>query len=61
MLVEFLIDSTGRVVQARVIQSITLLDAAALEAVREWIFSPAVKHGRPVATIARAPVHFVIY
>jgi protein TonB len=61
VLVEFLIDSTGHVVQARVIQSIPLLDAAALEAVRDWLFSPAIKHGRPVATIARAPVSFVIY
>ena len=36
-------------------------DAAALEAVRDWSFYPAIKHGRPVATIARAPVSFVIY
>jgi periplasmic protein TonB len=61
VLVEFLIDSTGRVVRARVVQSVPLLDAAALEAVRDWIFSPAIKHGSPVATIARAPVSFVIY
>jgi protein TonB len=61
VLIEFVIDSTGRVVRARVIHSIPLLDAAALEAVRDWIFSPAVKRGRPVATVARAPVSFVIY
>jgi periplasmic protein TonB len=61
VLVEFLIDSSGRVVRARVIQSVPLLDAAALQTVYQWMFQPAVKHGRPVATIARAPVHFRIY
>ena len=61
VLIELLIDSAGRVARARVIHSIPLLDAAALEAVHEWIFSPAIQHGRPVATIARAPVSFVIY
>jgi protein TonB len=61
VLVEFLIDSSGRVVRARVIQSVPLLDAAALQTVYQWMFQPAAKHGRPVPTIARAPVHFRIY
>jgi protein TonB len=59
--VEILIDSTGRVVRARVIQSVPMLDAAALQTVYQWIFQPAVKHGRPVPTIAHAPVAFRIY
>jgi protein TonB len=61
VLVEILIDSQGRVVRARVIQSVPLLDAAALQTVYQWIFQPAVKHGRPVPTIAHAPVAFRIY
>ena len=61
VIVEILIDSTGRVVRARVIQSVPLLDAAALQTVYQWIFEPAVKHGRPVPTIAHAPVAFRIY
>ena len=59
--VEILIDSTGRVIQARIVRSIPLLDAAALQTVYQWIFQPAVKHGRPVATVARAPVTFRIF
>jgi protein TonB len=59
--IEILIDSTGRVVNARVVHSIPLLDAAALATVKQWLFAPAVKGGRPVATIARAPVAFRIY
>jgi len=61
VIVEILIDSTGRVVRARILQSVPLLDAAALQCVYQWVFQPAVKHGRPVATIAHAPVQFRIY
>jgi protein TonB len=61
VIVEILIDSTGRVVRARVIQSVPMLDAAALQTVYQWLFQPAVKRGRPVPTIAHAPVAFRIY
>jgi protein TonB len=61
VLLEILIDTNGRVARARVLQSIPQLDAAALQTVYQWIFSPAIKHGRPVATIAQAPVGFKIY
>jgi protein TonB len=61
VLVEILIDSQGRVARARVVQSVPLLDAAALQAVYQWVFMPAIKHGRPVATIAHIPVGFRIY
>jgi TonB family protein len=58
--VEILIDSTGRVARARVIQSVPLLDAAALQTVYQWVFQPAIKGGRPVPTIAHAPINFRI-
>jgi len=58
---EILIGVDGRVGRARVLRSIPQLDAAAIQTVRQWVFSPAVKGGRPVATIANAPVTFRIY
>jgi len=61
VLLEILIDSQGRVVRARVIQSVPLLDAAAIQTVYQWVFQPAFKNGRPVPTIAHAPVNFRIY
>ncbi len=61
VVLELLIDAAGRVARARVVQSVPALDAAALEAAREWVFSPALKQGRPVATLATAPVSFRIY
>jgi len=59
--VEILIDASGSVTRARVIQSIPALDQAAVQTVYQWRFSPAIKNGHPVATIARAPVQFRIY
>jgi len=61
VLVEILIDERGRVARARVLRSVPLLDAAALDAVRAWSFLPAEHQGRPGATIAWAPVTFRIY
>jgi len=61
VLVEILIDAQGRVSRARVVQSVPLLDAAALQTVYQWVFMPAIKHGRPVATMAHIPVAFRIY
>lgn len=61
VLIEALVDSQGRVARARVVQSVPLLDAAALQAVYQWVFQPAMKHGRPVATIIHMPVAFRIY
>jgi protein TonB len=61
VIVEILIDATGRVIRARIIQSVPALDKAAIQTVYQWVFSPAMKHGQPVATIANAPVAFRIF
>lgn len=61
VLLEILIDSTGRVTRVRIINSIPALDQAAIETVKQWVFSPAIKRGHPVPTTANAPVTFRIY
>jgi len=58
--VQILIDVSGKVTNACIVQSVPHLNRAALEAVYQWRFSPAIKNGSPVATIARAPVIFRI-
>ncbi len=58
---EILIGIDGRVKNVRVVRSIPLLDASAIQCVYQWVFTPAMKHGRPVASIASAPVRFRIY
>lgn len=61
VLVEALIDVEGRVTRCRVLQSVPELDAAALAAVKQWRFEPAMKGGKPVATLIHMPVAFRIY
>jgi len=61
VVLEIYIDSTGRVVRARILQSIPSLDQAAIACVMQWVFAPAIKGGRPVLTLAQAPVTFRIY
>ncbi len=61
VLVQILIDRNGDVAEAHVLRSIPVLDQAAILAVKQWKFAPAVKAGRPVATIAQANVTFRIY
>lgn len=61
VLVEALIDTSGRVVRARILHSVPLLDSAALEAAYRWVFQPAIKNGKRVPTIIHMPVAFRIY
>lgn len=59
--VAFIIDVDGRVRRAWVAKSVPALDAAAVQTIRQWVFTPALKGGRPVATQHVAPVAFRIY
>jgi TonB family protein len=61
VVVELLIDTKGRVAKTRVVQSVPGLDEAAVECVREWRFRPALKRGKPIATVAKVPVTFRIF
>lgn len=58
VLAEVLIDPTGRVSDARVVQSIPLLDDAALKAVRAWQFAPTVVNGQAVPVRMTVTVNF---
>jgi protein TonB len=61
VVLEVLISQTGRVVHARVLQSIPLLDEAALEAVRRATFVPARRGGAPFPSVTRVSVPFRIF
>jgi protein TonB len=52
------IDSVGHVSDAEVLESIPVLDEAALKCVRTWRFKPALKNGQPVSTLALSPLTF---
>jgi len=51
----------GEVADTRIVKSIPLLDAAAVAAVRQWIFIPALSNGEPVAVWVVIPVRFSLH
>jgi protein TonB len=60
VVIEATIGIDGKVHEARVVRSITGLDQAALDAVRQWEFEPARLGGNPVAVIMTVTVTFAI-
>jgi TonB family protein len=60
VVVEVLIDSAGYVAQGHILRSIPLLDQAALEAVRQWRFTPTVIGGEPRPVLMTATVNFTV-
>jgi protein TonB len=60
VIIEATIGTDGNVTDARVLRSIPLLDDAALEAVREWVFTPTLLNGVPVPVIMTVTVQFAL-
>jgi TonB family protein len=60
VILEALIDDQGNLVNARVVRSIPLLDAAALDAVSKWKYTPADLDGRLVAVVMTVTVNFML-
>jgi protein TonB len=60
VIVDAIIDTRGNVETARVLRSVPLLDAAALDAVRQWKYTPALLNGVPVPVIMTVTVRFTL-
>jgi len=60
VILEATVDEDGHVREVRVLRSIPLLDAAALEAVRQWRYSPLRLNGEPQPFILTVTVTFNI-
>jgi protein TonB len=58
VIIEATIDAAGKVREARILRSIPLLDAAALDAVRQWEYTPSRLNGNPVAVVLTVTVRF---
>jgi protein TonB len=58
VIIEATIGVDGQVVNARVLRSVPLLDQAALQAVRQWRYTPTRLDGSPVAVIMTVTVNF---
>jgi len=59
VIADIIVGEDGKVRDTRVLRSIPLLDAAALDAVRQWEFTPASVNGAPVPVVMTVTVNFV--
>jgi periplasmic protein TonB len=57
---EATVDTEGRVESVRVLRSIKLLDNAAIEAVKQWRYSPLVLNGIPAPFILTVTLSFSV-
>ena len=60
VIIEAIITKEGTVRDAKVLRSVSLLDRAALEAVRQWRYTPTTLNGVPVEVIMTVTVIFTI-
>jgi protein TonB len=60
VILEATIGEDGRVRELRVLRSYPLLDQAAIDAVRQWRYTPTLLNGRPVSVLMSVTVAFSI-
>ena len=60
VIIEATIGADGRIVNARLLRSLPLLDQAALDAVRTWEYTPTLLNGAPVPVIMTVTVSFTL-
>jgi protein TonB len=60
VIIEATINESGNVVNARVLRSVPLLDQAAVEAVKQWRYTPSMLNGSPVPVIMTVTVNFTL-
>jgi len=60
VILETVIDAKGMVENVRVLRGYPLLDEAAVAAVRQWRFMPALLNGQPVPVVMTVTVNFLL-
>jgi protein TonB len=60
VIIEATIGVDGRVQDTKVLRSIPLLDQAAVDAVRQWVYTPTLLNGVPVPVIMTVTVNFTL-
>jgi protein TonB len=58
VILEATTDIYGRVVGVKILRSLPLLDGAAVDAVRQWIYEPMVVNGRPRGVVFTVTLRF---
>jgi len=60
VILEAVLDAQGRVQSVRVLRSVQTLDRAAVEAVQQWRFTPALLNGQAVPVVMTVTVNFTL-
>ncbi len=60
VILECTIGTDGRVTDVKVLRSVPLLDQAALDAVKQWTYTPTMLNGQAVAVIMTVTVNFAL-
>ena len=58
VVMEAVLDPSGRVTQLRIITSVPMLDQAALDAVRQWRYTPSMYGGHAVSVLMTITINF---
>ena len=58
VILECTISPQGKVTDVKILRGIPLLDAAAIEAVKQWVYTPTLLNGVPVPVIMTVTVNF---
>ena len=60
VLMQVLVGKDGKVKDTKVVKSVPMLDAAAIAAVKQWVFKPALSNNKPVAVWVAVPMKFTL-
>ena len=60
VIIQAVIDPSGKVIDTKVLRSHPLLEAAALDAVRQWEYSPTLLNGQPISVVMTVTVNFAL-
>lgn len=58
VILEIVIGENGRVRDVRVLRSVSMLDTAAIDAVRQWEYVPTIYDRRPIEVVLTVPIVF---
>jgi TonB family protein len=58
VIVEATIGADGKVIDAKVLRSVPMLDQSALDAVKQWEFTPTLLNGKPVPVVMTVTINF---
>lgn len=61
VILEAVINERGGIERVRVLKSVPLLDAAAVEAVKGWRYTPTLLNGAPVSVLMTITIHFTMH